>query len=90
MRKTRISVAEAARNLDEFVNRVHDQNLAFELLKDGSPIARLVPANKQVCTGRELAKALSKTDLSVADAVSWHLDLQTARKSPKNPRDKWR
>ena len=90
MRKTTISVTEAARNFADCVNRAHYQNVTFVLLKNGSPVARLVPDNEKVCAGRDLAVALAKTELSEAEAAAWHRDLQTARKTLKAPTDKWR
>ena len=90
MRKTTISVTDAARNFSDCVNRAHYQNVTFVLLKNGSPVARLVPDNEKVCAGRDLAEALAKTELSEAEAATWHRDLQAARKTLKPPADKWR
>ncbi|HZQ47347.1 MAG TPA: hypothetical protein VFC07_10075 [Verrucomicrobiae bacterium] len=90
MRKTMISVTEAARNFADCVNRAHYQNVTFVLLKNGSPVARLVPDNEKVCTGRDLAGALAKAELSEAEAAVWHRELQAARKTLKAPADKWR
>jgi hypothetical protein len=90
MRKTMISVTDAARNFADCVNRAHYQNITFVLLKNGSPVARLVPDNERVCTGRDLAGALSKAGLPDDEGAAWHRDLQTARKALKSPADKWR
>jgi antitoxin (DNA-binding transcriptional repressor) of toxin-antitoxin stability system len=90
MRKTNISVTEAARNFADCVNRVHYQNVTFVLLKNGLPVARLGPEFEKVCSGRELAAALAKTDLPDEEARVWRRDLQTARKTLKAPDDKWR
>ena len=90
MRKTTISVTEAARNFADCVNRVHYQNVTFVLLKNGSPVARLVPDNEKVCAGSDLAEALAKTELPDVEARAWRGDLQTARKTLKTPADKWR
>jgi antitoxin (DNA-binding transcriptional repressor) of toxin-antitoxin stability system len=90
MRKTTISVTDAARNFADCVNRVHYQNVTFVLLKNGSPVARLVPDSEKVCTGRDLGEALGKSHLSAAEAAAWRRDLQTARKKLKTPSDKWR
>ena len=90
MRKTTISVTEAARNFADCVNRVHYQNVTFVLLKNGSPVARLVPDNEKVCAGSDLAEALAKTELPDVEARAWRRDLQTARKTLKTPADKWR
>jgi antitoxin (DNA-binding transcriptional repressor) of toxin-antitoxin stability system len=90
MRKTAISVTDAARNFADCVNRAHYQNVTFVLLKNGSPVARLVPDSEKACTGRELAAALAKSELPEDEAATWHRDLQTARKTLKTPADKWR
>ena len=80
MKETMISVTEVARNLADYVNRAHSQNVSFILLKNRMPVARLSP--EKLCTGRDLANALAKTDLSVTEAHSWHKDLAAARKKP--------
>ena len=90
MRKTSISVTDAARNFADCVNRAHYQNATFVLLKNGSPVARLVPNNEKVCSGRTLAAALAKTRLPDEEVRAWHRDLGTARKTLKVPADKWR
>jgi len=90
MKITPISVTEAARNFSDCVNRVRYQNMTFVLLKNGTPVARLVPEQKNPCTGPELAEALRKVDLSESEARAWHRDLTAARKALKPPKDKWR
>ena len=90
MKETTISVTEAARNFADCVNRVRYQNVSFVLLKNGIPVARLVPEGKKGCTGSELAAALGKVDLSAREAKAWHRDLMAARKALKPPKDKWR
>ncbi len=90
MRKTIISVTDAARNFADCVNRAHHQNVTFVLVKNGSPVARLVPDTEKICTGRDLAEALAEIDLSTEEAASRHRDLQMARKTLKISADKWR
>lgn len=90
MRKTDISVTEASRNFADCVNRAHYQKVTFVLLKNGSPVARLVPDSEKVCAGRDLAEVLANTDLSEDDAAAWHRDLKAARKTLKTPADRWR
>ena len=90
MSEKAITVTEAARNFADCVNRVRYQNMSFVLLKNGRPVARLVPEGKKGCTGPELAAALRKVDLSESEARAWHRDLVAARKALKPPRDKWR
>lgn len=90
MKKTSISVTEAARNFADCLNRVHYQNVSFVLLKNGEPFARLVPDCEKVCTGRDLAEGLARTNLSESEARAWSRDLRTARRRLKAPADKWR
>ena len=89
MKTTVISVTEAARNFADCVNRAHYQNVTFVLLKNGSPVARLVPDGEKICLGRDLAEALSKADLPADEAKAWRRDLQKARNALKPPADKW-
>ncbi len=90
MKKTSISVTEAARNFADCVNRVRYQNMTFVLLKNGTPVARLVPEKEKICLGRDLAKVLREVDLPTDEAVAWNRDLKKARKSLKTQPDKWR
>ena len=89
MKQESISVTEAARNFADCVNRAHYQDVTFILLRNGEPIARIVPDGRKYRTGEELAKALAKVDLSEKDARAWYKDLQRARKSLKPPKNKW-
>jgi antitoxin (DNA-binding transcriptional repressor) of toxin-antitoxin stability system len=90
MKRKAISVTEAARNFADCVNRVHYQNLTYVLLRNGAPFARLIPDNEKVCSGRDLAEALKDVELSPEEARAWGLNLRSARKRLKSPRDKWR
>lgn len=54
-KKTSITVTEASRDFADCVNRLHDQNVTFVLLKNGEPVSRLVPDNEKVCVGRDSA-----------------------------------
>ena len=90
MKKTLITVTEAARNFADCVNRVRYQSATFVLLRNGEACARLVPDNEKVCVGRDLAEALAETGLPKDEARAWRRDLRAARKSLKPPADKWR
>jgi antitoxin (DNA-binding transcriptional repressor) of toxin-antitoxin stability system len=90
MKTTVISVTEAARNFADCVNRVHYQNVTFVLLKNGSPVARLVPERKKAGSVRKLAAALREFGLSPEEARAWNRDLRAARRILKPPVDKWR
>ena len=85
-----INVTEAARNFADCVNRAHYQNVTFVLLKGGSPVARLVPDNEKVCTGRDLVSALAAAKLPPDEAKAWNRDLRAARKGLKPVSNKWR
>ena len=94
MKKTSISVTDAARNFADCVNRVRYQNMTFVLVKNGTPVARLVPEKavpeKKSGSARELAAALRKFNLSPEEARAWNRDLQAARRILKPPTNKWR
>ena len=86
MKKAAITVTQAARNFADCVNRAHYQNVSFVLLKNGKPFARLIPENEKVCTGRDLADALGKAQLSPEEARAWQKDLAAARKTQGSKR----
>jgi antitoxin (DNA-binding transcriptional repressor) of toxin-antitoxin stability system len=90
MKETAITVTEAARNFSDCVSRAHYQNVTFVLLKNGKPIARIVPESEKVCYGRDLAKALEVLKLPADEAKAWRRDLRGARKALKAPVDRWR
>jgi len=89
MKKTSISVTEAARNFADCVNRVRYQNMTFVLLKNGEPVARLVPDGEKVCRAHDLAKIVRKADLTVEEFKAWNRDLRAARKILKPPTNRW-
>lgn len=89
MKKKVISVTEAARNFADCVNRVRYQSMEFVLVKNGLPVARLVPNEEKTSTGRELAKALRGAELSSENARAWHRDLRRGRKILKAPTNRW-
>lgn len=94
MKKIPISVTEASRNFADCVNRVRYQNMTFVLLKNGRPVARLVPElvpeKEKICLGRNLARVLREVDLPTDEAGAWNRDLKKARKSLKPQPNKWR
>ncbi len=89
MKETTITVTEAARNFADCVNRAHYQNTTFVLLKNGRPFARIEPDSEKRCTGRNLAEALARTELSVKEARDWNGELRTARQALQTSTDKW-
>lgn len=89
MKNTAITVTEAARNFAHCINRVHYQNRSFVLVKNGKPLARIVPEGGKICTGKDLAGALAGVGLAPADAVAWRKDMLKGRKVLKPVRDRW-
>ena len=90
MRSIAITVTKAARSFADCINRVHYQGLTFVLLKNGTPVAQLVPNKEKVCSGRYLAAILNTVRLSNSESKAWRRDLQASRKTLKEPKDKWR
>lgn len=90
MKHTQISVTDAARNFSDCVNRVRYQSVTYVLLKNGVPVARLVPERKKAGSVQKLAAALREFDLSPDEARAWNRDLRAARRILKPPVDKWR
>jgi prevent-host-death family protein len=93
MKTVSISVTEAARNFADCVNRAHYQGTTFVLLKNGSPVARIMPAETKPMKGRELAAALrdalKDVHLTGEEAEAWERDLEEARHSDVPPVSKW-
>jgi hypothetical protein len=56
VRSIAITVTKAARSFAGCINRVHYQDVSFVLLKNGTPVAQLVPNKEKVCSGRDLAR----------------------------------
>ena len=90
MKTETISVTEASRNFADCVNRAHYQETTFILMKNGEPMARIIPDGKKSCTGRDLAQALSEVRLSKENAKAWLRDLRRGRRILKPPVDRWR
>ncbi len=91
MKKQVISVTEAARNFADCVNRVRYQNTEFVLLKNGFPVARLVPEKrKNAASVRNLVASLREFHLSPEEGREWHRDLGVSRKKLKPAGDKWK
>ena len=60
------------------------------LLKNGIPVAQLVPNKEKACSGRDLAAVLSTARLTDGESKAWRRDLQASRKTLKAPKDKWK
>lgn len=63
-----ITVTEAARNFADCINRAHYQDVTFVLLRNGTPVAQLVPNKEKVCSGRDLAAILGTARLTDSES----------------------
>lgn len=79
---TTLTVTEAARNFADVVNRAYYRHEATTLLKNGKPVARVVPATPTMKTGKEIAAAMAadpRPRLGVEEAEAFEADLLSAR-----------
>jgi antitoxin (DNA-binding transcriptional repressor) of toxin-antitoxin stability system len=94
MDPVQISVTEASRNFSDCVNRARYQGTSFVLLKSGSPVARIEPAEAQPKRGRELAaafvKAVEDVHVGEEEATAWLHDLEQARGAMQPQGRPWR
>jgi antitoxin (DNA-binding transcriptional repressor) of toxin-antitoxin stability system len=94
MNSVEISVTEASRNFSDCINRARYQGTSFVLLKGGSPVARIEPAEAQPKRGRELAaafaKAVEEVHVGEEEATAWLHDLEQARGSMQPHGRPWR
>jgi antitoxin (DNA-binding transcriptional repressor) of toxin-antitoxin stability system len=89
MNETVIPVAEAARDFLRILATVESRREATVLLRDGKPVARIVPWNALAATCEELASHWEKMEkLPPDEAKEFANDLEDSRKSlpPIQPR----
>ena len=85
-----MSVTEAARNFSDVINRAHYRRESVLLLKNGQPVARIVPAQPSAVTGAELAKMWENMPhLDKGDAAQFEQELKAARKSVRKVKSPW-
>ena len=85
-----ISVTDAARNFADLVNRIFYTGESATLVKNGVPVARMVPAGPPVCPASRLANAWpTLPHLTPADARRFAADITKARAALPAPRDPW-
>jgi prevent-host-death family protein len=77
MRSVSISVTEAARNFADCVNRARYQGTTFILHKNGVPVARIAPVERNSKTEGELEAPSAETN-----AVEAQSEQTQTRKSP--------
>jgi hypothetical protein len=89
MKETTITLEHASPGLAEWVARARREHTTFVVLDAAVPVARLVPTPVPSCTGADLARALTTTDLSPEEARAWADDLRQSRVALSAPEDKW-
>jgi prevent-host-death family protein len=89
MMEKKITVSEAARHFAKYVKHAHQDGDSFIIIKNGKPVAKLMPICDRPHTGRELAKALAGIRLSHEEAVAWQKDLKEGLEFLQPPADKW-
>jgi len=90
MSETAISVADAAKDFMRVIERVEKRQESAVLVRDGQPVARLVPFCKPAATGEELAERWSRLDrLPSEEAAAFAEDLEKARQSLPALKSAW-
>jgi prevent-host-death family protein len=82
-----LTVSKAAKNLENCVKRVYREHESFELVKNGTPYAHLVPANGKGCTTHEFADDISP--LRTEDRRAFAAAIRKGRKSLKPLKNPW-
>jgi antitoxin (DNA-binding transcriptional repressor) of toxin-antitoxin stability system len=85
-----MTIAAAAARFDEVVRRAHDLNESTLLLKDGQPMARIVPAQPLFRSAEALAHAWqSLAHLDPQDAEEFAADVTDGRARQVAPKSQW-
>ena len=84
-----MTVTEAARNFADVVNRAYYRHEATLLLKNGAPVARIVPVTN-IKTGKELAEILpALPHLTPEDAIAFENELADSKSKLLPPISPW-
>jgi prevent-host-death family protein len=87
MKERTLSVTEAARSFADLVNRAYYRNESTLLVKNGVPVARLVPAMAAARTAREVADSWDAIPhLTPEDAASLARDIAAGRRRLRAPK----
>ncbi|KPK06212.1 MAG: hypothetical protein AMS20_05130 [Gemmatimonas sp. SG8_28] len=85
-----LSVTDAVRGFSDLVNRIFYSGESATLLRNGVPVARLVPAGPPVCPASWLAQVWhTLPTLTPADARRLAGEIASARAQLPTPRDPW-
>jgi len=84
----RVTVADAATNLDGLVSRVVDEGITIELERNAHVVARLLPAERPL-TVRDLPAFLAQLPSLGEDASAFARDLDAIRAEAGQDGDPW-
>ena len=85
-----ISVTDAARSFSDLVNRVFYTGESATLVRNGVPVARMIPPGPPVCPAALLADAWPRLPhLTAAESRRLAQDIAAARAALPTPRDPW-
>lgn len=88
---TTTSVTRAARHFADFVNRAYYRRETTTLLKNGKPVARIVPMPPMLKSGSEIGLRLAgeRPRLTVNEAEEFDADLRESREVMALPVSRW-
>jgi antitoxin (DNA-binding transcriptional repressor) of toxin-antitoxin stability system len=85
-----MTLSAAVEQFGEAVRRAHDLNESTLVLENGQPLARIVPAQPQVCRAEDLATMWqSLPHLNVKEADDFAADIDKARAELLPITSKW-
>ncbi len=90
MNERTLTVTEAARNFADLINRVYYRHESALLLKNGTPVARIVPVQPVRRTAAEIAALWDNLPhLTPEEAESFARDIEQARRELPPLQDPW-
>ena len=84
-----LEAAELAEQFGKFLEHVHSRQESFEIVKQGVPYVRLIPATEHACNSHELADQLSAVELSATDRRVLAAAVRSGRNSLKPGKNPW-
>lgn len=84
-----LEAAAVAAQFGKVLEHVHSLQESFEIVKQGVPYGRLVPATERPCNSHQLADQLAPVELSVADRRALSFAVRSGRKSLKPIKNPW-
>lgn len=84
-----LTVDEASRNLDSWLEIVHEEHESFQLVKDGVVYGQLVPVPVEGSSNLKLAADLARAKLTRADRREMATAVRKGRKHLKPVKNPW-